>query len=174
MSDNLAGNDINAPDETDDRAYLGALQGRGFTVGFIDEVNGPASDECPGFHPSRHELEVLAKYWFDRRLSVVTRCWLHDQYGSDYIRIPHYADRRLDRIENILGEEQFSALVQEVKEKHRRALGDEAWEAFKRGDTEWRDQELARIYAGIEREQDENNALSCGPQANMDCEPPPF
>ena len=32
-------------------------------IGYVDEVNGPGSEEVSGFVPTRHELIQLVKYW---------------------------------------------------------------------------------------------------------------
>ena len=130
----------------DDRDFLGPWVGSGMVVGFVDEVNGPGSVEFSDYHPSRYELGILAKHWLDVRLSTLTFCWFYAYSGSTEIRILPYSERRLVRIAAILGDETYKRLVGEVKDKYRQRCGDEAWEAFQRNDTVWRDRDLDRFY----------------------------
>ena len=77
--------------------------------------------------------------------------------GSRESRILHYASRRLGRLEAILGKDDMDKVEQEVEEKCRRKWGEETWDAFNRDDTEWRDRELARIYAESDSDDEARN-----------------
>jgi hypothetical protein len=160
MNHHSEGNDIEAPEEREDWEGLGAIQEGDWAFGFDDEVDEPESVECPDFHPSRHELEVLAKYWRDSQLRELTFCWLWDVYGYSYFCVAANAGSRICRIAEILGEDRVHELAREVEQEYRKKLGDDAWGAFRRGDTEWRDRELDRIHAEIDRERQTNKSPS--------------
>ena len=66
----------------DDRTGLGYIQENGIVIGLVDPVNGPGSAECSDYHPTRHELAVLARYWMDQQLDSVTSVWLLRCIGS--------------------------------------------------------------------------------------------
>jgi hypothetical protein len=105
----------------------------------MDEVHGPGSVQHSDYHPTIHELKVIAKYWLEQELSVCAEFWFSRQVGSHEWRLELYASRRVARIADIIGEEEIKKLVREVEEEERQRIGDEAWDAFCRDDQEWLD-----------------------------------
>jgi len=51
------------------------------------DYNGPGTVECSDYHPTRHELTILARYWLDQRFDVATWCWFCACVGSSEMRI---------------------------------------------------------------------------------------
>jgi hypothetical protein len=143
--------------DTDDRDDLGFMGGPKFAIGYVEEVNGRGSEECPGYPASRFELTILARHWMTELFFNQLWCWRYAMSGSRESRILHYASRRLGRLEAILGKDDMDKVEQEVEEKCRRKWGEETWDAFNRDDTEWRDRELARIYAESDSDDEARN-----------------
>jgi hypothetical protein len=61
------------------------------------------------------------------------------------------------RLEAILGEDDMAKVEKEVEEEYRKKWSEETWDAFSRNDTEWRDRELARIYAESDSDDEARN-----------------
>ena len=81
----------------------------GSVIGYVESVNGKEAEGCFGFEATRHELKVLAKYWY-RELTDIDLLWLFNQTaGSTEWRTAKYATRRIARIRTMIGD-----LVDEV------------------------------------------------------------
>jgi hypothetical protein len=147
-------------EDGDDREGLGYSGGVGFTIGYVDEVNGRGSTECPDYRPSRHELAILARHWFRKNYDDATNCWLYAYSGSSESRRLSYSHRRLNRIGAILGEEEMDKIGQEVDAMCRKEWGEEVWEAFLRHDDQWRDNFLDKAGLGGSPMTDDQPAVS--------------
>jgi hypothetical protein len=120
-------------------------EGLGFTqigqcsIGFVDEISGTGAAECPTFVPTHKELLELARYWSRELLHCDTVCFLYGYSGSSEWRLIEYANRRLERIADILGDDNVKAIFTEVENEFRTKWGESAWELYKSGDCEERD-----------------------------------
>lgn len=131
---------------TEDNTNLGAWCGRGSTMGFVDEVNGPRAEECQEYNPSRFELQLLARHWAEVILNYEIDWFLHATSGSTSIRRKPYAQRRLARIEEIIGADAINKIVEQLEEEARGRIGEEKWQIFQLGD----DQEWERVREEVE------------------------
>ncbi len=131
---------------TEDNKDLGAWCGRGSTMGFVDEVNGPRAEECQEYNPSRFELHLLAHHWAEVILDYEIDWFLHAISGSTSIRRRPYAQRRLARIEEIIGADAMNKIVKQLEEEARGRIGEEKWQIFQSGD----DQEGERVREEVE------------------------
>jgi len=122
----------------EDNDALMPIRGRGFIIGYVDEVNGTGAEEVDSFTPTRHELIQLAKYWENERLGI---CWFEfvtGQYGSTETRLKYFARDRIESIGDAIGEADICKALDEVDEKFRSEVGERLWQIFCRGDeTEW-------------------------------------
>jgi hypothetical protein len=109
-----------------------------FVVGHVPEVNGSEAFEVPEFVPTKHELIEIAKYWFQRRLD--NRFWFFEtaQTGSSEWRTNVYAVRRINRMAEIVPEQELDQAIEEVERdfKQERKISDEDWDIFKNGTQE--------------------------------------
>jgi hypothetical protein len=126
---------LEAADRPDSEG-LGFWGDQRFTVGFVDEVNGPGSCNCPDYVPTKYEVLQLAASWWDQALDTRAFMLVTGQVGSSDWRIAEYAERRVDRIASILGDETVNKAVAGVERKWQRRLGDRAWEALQSGTEE--------------------------------------
>jgi len=123
-------------------------EGLGFTqigqcsIGFVDEISGTGAAECPTFVATHKELLELARYWARELLHCETYCFLYGYSGSSEWRLIEYANRRLERIADILGDDNVKAIFTEVEAEFRTKWGEPAWELYKSGDYELRDRLL--------------------------------
>ena len=102
----------------------------GSVLGYVEHVNGPQAEACFEFQATRHELMILAGYWY-RELMEIELLWFADQTtGSTEWRTAKYATRRIARIRRMIGDladEAFS----EVDAEFRKLMGEAEWDRFK-------------------------------------------
>jgi hypothetical protein len=124
--------DLNNPETRNaDNEGLGAIHAGPFTVGWVDEVNGPGVEEL-AFMPTRHELFQLVKYWVGVALDIEYFWFLYQQTGSSECRRHAFAWRRINRAAQILGEADVSKAIEEVCDELVKEEGS-AWHVFLRG-----------------------------------------
>lgn len=101
-----------------------------FLRDYFDEVQGLRSEEATGYQPTRHELEILASHWAKTRLAINVFCYLSRQTSSCEGRQRHYADLRLQRLDEVMGKSAVDAVIAEVEEQKRKEIGEEAWRVY--------------------------------------------
>jgi hypothetical protein len=104
----------------------------------INEVNGSEACEVPQFVPTKHELIQIAKYWFQRLLNIQLWFFATGQSGSSEWREDFYAALRIDRIAEIVPEQELNQAIEEVDRdfKQDKKISDEDWNIFKNGTQE--------------------------------------
>jgi len=130
-----------------------------FTIGYVDEVNGAGGQEIPQFVPTRNELVELLKYW--TRVSIDHRYlyFLYRQYCSSGSRRQDFAERRMARIEKLLGEE-ATKVIDGVIAEFGKTEDARLWNIFMNGTAEdWAlvKQELEDFMKQLD-ERDDNNS----------------
>jgi hypothetical protein len=131
-----------------------------FTVGYVEEVNGPDSVEMPEFVPTRYELIQLAKYWATLALDLQFDFFLYGQTGSSEYRLDAFARRRVGWIAEILGREQVDKVIDQAYEEYGKKQDAKAWGIFMTGTPE--EQEAF---------QDEIQRRICEASERADCSP---
>jgi hypothetical protein len=115
---------------------LGCYGGSRFTVGYVDEVNGPGALEMPGFVATKHELIHLVKYWASIRIDI-RFVWFVDQcVGSSETRLESFSGRRITRIAEVLGNDETSAAVQQAYAEYAKGIDPHVWDVFLNGTLE--------------------------------------
>lgn len=97
-------------------------------IGCVDEVNGSSAREVPGFSPTKAELLILARHWEHTFLDRAYFTFTHRQIGSTEMRLVQFAERRVQRVINLLGEEAIRA-VQEARDEFAKN-NPVSWNAF--------------------------------------------
>jgi len=110
-----------------DNDYLGLIG----CVGYVDEVNGAGAQEIPEFVPTRHELLELAKYWQKVCLENRYFWYLEWQVGSTDLRQEAFAQRRLNRIAEALGDDVVKSATDEVWEEFGKTCDPRVWNHFR-------------------------------------------
>ena len=119
---------------------LGYDQYDGGVLGSVDEVNGPGSRVCPGFRPTVEELRILARHWLKISYDLEINFFYTRSTGSTEYRLNEFAMRRLARIEEAIGNGEFTPIESEVCEKYRIKMGERHWEIFMHGSQDERDE----------------------------------
>jgi hypothetical protein len=139
-----------------DSEGLGFWGNQGFTVGYVDEVNGPNSAEMPELVPTRYELIQLAKYWATIALDLRFDYFLYTQTGSSEWRLDAFARRRVGRIGEILGQEEIEKVIAQAYEEYGKKQDPRAWSIFLNGTPEeqqaFQDEIQQKIGEQIERD----------------------
>ena len=131
--------------------------------GNVDEVNGRGAKEIPNFVATRHELFQLAKYWAVTLYEMNFRSFLFSTSGSREIRLGPFAERRIDRIADCIGEALVAQACQEAEEEFARSADPEGWQVFRRGTPEERvafQNKVQREIGGIGEEDDGSGSLT--------------
>ena len=88
-----------------------------------------------GFIPNHRELIEVAKYWAKDILESV---WLFDftypTGGGSIGRERNFANRRINRIRKIVGDEKVDKACEEVRNDFRKGMSDDLWAVFEHGD----------------------------------------
>ena len=114
-----------------DNESLHAYGNHRFIIGYVEKVNGSGAEEIPDFVPTRHELLVLAKYWTQERLEQEFWCFCTQSSGSTEWRLSIYAGRRIDRIADLIAEEEVDCAENDAIAELGRKYGDSIfWSTF--------------------------------------------
>jgi hypothetical protein len=132
---------------TEDNRWL--LPTAGGLIGHVEHVNGPGAQPIENFVATRHELELIARYWIQVALQNEADQYVWQTYGSDWSREMHYAWRRVSKLAAAIGDEFIDRVCAEEKGK----LGDldeqraahEKWMAAKNK------QDRSRFYEDVMR-----------------------
>jgi hypothetical protein len=125
---------------------LGTMPCGRFTVGYVDAISGEDVIEGPTFLVTQYELKQLVLHWMTERLEMDFDYFLHQTGSGSGWRWSKYTTRRLDRLQDILGQESMDALWEEASTAFRKRakLTDEDWRIFRTGSEQeqddWRDE----------------------------------
>lgn len=83
---------------------------------FDDDYDETIKDHlAEGFVPTREELGIIARYYYDRAHSIHYSASSYRQVGSSELRFASFASWRLERIENVLGKTAFDKEIANVE-----------------------------------------------------------
>ena len=114
-----------------DNEYLHANGNHDLIIGYVEKINGSGAEEIPDFVPTRHELLVLAKYWTQERLDQEFWCFCTQSSGSTEWRLWKYARLRIDRIADLIAEEEVDCAINDAIAELGGKYGDDIfWSTF--------------------------------------------
>jgi hypothetical protein len=119
-----------------DAQGLGPRQASPFTVGFVDMVVGKGGLEVPGFVATKHEILQLVRYWATEIIDLDFEFFLYGCVGSSEWRTREFAHRRLDRITNLIGEEEATTAWKQAEQAYSQRVDQRAWKIFMEGTQE--------------------------------------
>jgi hypothetical protein len=96
----------------------------------IPNCDGLKSELCPGYSPTRQELEQLVRYWQWELIDLAFYCFTDDRGGSTELEIAKLCVSKIDALELVLGKESVAEIRDECAEDFRRFVGTEAWEVY--------------------------------------------
>jgi hypothetical protein len=139
---------INQKKHSPDSEGLGFWGNGRWTVGYVDEVNGPEAVEMPGVVATKHELVQLVKYWASIRIDIRFVWFANQCVGSSETRLESFSGRRIARIAEVLGNDETSAAVQQAYAEYAKHIDPRIWDVFLNGTPE----EQTALQEEIERE----------------------
>lgn len=135
-----------------DNAWLEPVLG---CVGHVSEVNGSEAQEVPGIVLTRHELCVVVKYWTTQVIDYeFVDLFCYEQICSGGSRRQEFGERRIARIQDLIGEDAVRRAIDEATAEYGRNLG-ETWRAYRKGTRAERLAFRAKIAAEEEADQGE-------------------
>ena len=102
----------------------------GSVMGYIERVNGGEAEACFEFQATRHELKILARYWYREFMEMELVWFSHRTTGSREWRTAKYATRRLARTRRMIGD-LVDEVIAEVDAEFRKRIGESEWARFK-------------------------------------------
>jgi hypothetical protein len=84
---------------------LGTMAAGPSVIGSVVAINGEGGEELPQFVATRHELKQLAEYWLLERIEHDFDWFVDQTAGSSVWRWSEYINRRLHRLDHVLGAE---------------------------------------------------------------------
>ena len=118
--------EASSPEYPKESEGLGPLGGRGIIIGVCEGVNDSSSALAPQFAPTRYELAVLLRHYF-QELNEIRYLWeLHQQVGSEW-RMELFAGARLNSLWDALGDEGSEKAIATLREEW-----NEKWEELER------------------------------------------
>ena len=118
--------------------------------GYVEAIHGEGGHECDEYRPTRYELQQLARYWATVALDINLDFFLYGQTGSTAIRMRPYAEIRLQRLAEVLGDQAIEKMRAEADEEARRRVGEEYWWVFTDGTPGERDAVLNEHHQSLE------------------------
>jgi hypothetical protein len=129
---------MNGKMHSSDSGGLGVYGNDNFTLGYIDEVNGPGAVEMPGVVATKHELIQLVKYWASIRIDIRFDWFVDQCVGSSDIRLESFSGRRIATIAKVLGDDATSDAVQQAYAEFAKNIDTSIWNVFLNGTPEER------------------------------------
>ena len=116
-------------------------------IGRVQEVNGETAKEVPDFVPTSHELTVLVEYWAAQIIDYNFFLFCYEQTCSQKCRRSDFGQRRVNRIESLIGEAAVQRAIDKALDEYGRGDDSEAWRVFRHGTDEERRLFLSRTEA---------------------------
>ena len=114
-----------------DNGSLQAYGNHDLIFGYVEKVNGSGAEEIPAFVPTRHELLALAKYWIQELLAQEFWCFCTQSSGSTEWRLLKYARLRIERIADLIAEEEVDCAINDAIAEMGGKYGDSIfWSTF--------------------------------------------
>jgi hypothetical protein len=92
----------------------------GGLIGYVEHVNGPGAQPIENCVATRHELELIRRYWVHLAMEYDADVYVYQQTCSRRGREADYAWRRVSKLAAAIGDE----FIERVCSEDKRKLGD--------------------------------------------------
>jgi hypothetical protein len=141
-----------APRLTNDARGLGPRQTRPFAFGVVNMIVGEGGVKVPGFVPTKNETLQLVRYWATEIIDLDFSFFLHGTTGSSEWRTREFANRRLNTISKLIGQQEVSAAVEQATETFAKRVDARAWKVFWEGTKEEQEEFQQFVQEQLERD----------------------
>ena len=119
---------------SEDARGLGPLTGTlgagSISIGLVDSIVGEGGVEVPEFVATKHELLALGRHWATEIIHLDFKYFHYGCTGSSELRTREYANRRLNTISKVIGEEEVRKGFRQAEQFFSKAVGQRAWKIF--------------------------------------------
>jgi hypothetical protein len=89
-----------------------------------------------GFVATKNEVLQLVRYWATEIIRLEFTCFLYAYSGSSEWRTREFANRRLDTIGKLIGQEEVTNAYRQAEQAYGRVVDPQAWGIFMEGTPE--------------------------------------
>jgi hypothetical protein len=146
---------------SEDAQGLGPTRAGSFIIGRVDNIVGEGGAEVAGYTPTRNELLQLARYWFIKIIDLDFTHFLYGCTGSSEWRTRQFANRRLNRIAELIGHDDTTEALEDAKKDYSLRVDQRAWRIFVAGSREEQEALQSEVQARMEQ-QKPGSATQCG------------
>ena len=118
---------------SDDAQNLGPIPVRGVMLGAVDMIVGEGGLEVPEFVVTKQELLELARYWATEITERDFTFFLYGSTGSSEVHSQVFAHRRLNRIRNLIGQDEVAKAFTQAELDFAKRVDQHAWQIFMTG-----------------------------------------
>lgn len=122
--------DSELPDEFDGLGY-GFDRETQTWIGYVDEINGRRGVLCPGFTATLFDLEIIAKHWIATHRDPDHYYFVANEFGNREWRLIRYSERRLMKLQQILGDDRYRRISEQVEADFAEPLDRDLSERFR-------------------------------------------
>jgi hypothetical protein len=109
------------------------MQAGPFAIGVVDVIVGEGGLEVPGFVATKSEILELVRYWATEIIDLDFTFFLYGCTGSSEWRTREFANRRLNTISKLIGEEEVTQAFREAEQAFGKGVDQRAWKIFMEG-----------------------------------------
>jgi len=137
---------------SEDAQGLGPRQTGPFAFGVVDTIVGEGGVEVPGFVPTKNEILQLVRYWATEIIDLDFSFFLHGATGSSEWRTREFANRRLNTISKLIGQQEVTTAVEQATETFAKRVDARAWKVFWEGTKEEQEEFQQYVQEQLERD----------------------
>jgi hypothetical protein len=120
----------------------------------VDEIVGVGGVEVPNFVATKNEILQLVRCWAMEIIDLDFTYFLYGCTGSSEWRTREYANRRLNTIAKVIGEQEVKA-VRQAEQSFGQRVDQRAWKIFTEGTQEEQEHFQQEVQEKLARDTDE-------------------
>jgi hypothetical protein len=135
-----------------DARGLGPRQTGPFAFGVVNMIVGEGGVEVPGFVPTKNEILQLVRYWATEIIGLDFSFFLYGATGSSEWRTREFANRRLNTISKLIGQQEVTTAVEQARETFAKRVDARTWKVFWEGTKEEQEEFQQYVQEQLERD----------------------
>lgn len=121
---------------SEDARGLGPSETGMFVIGLVDSIVGEDGAEVPELVATKYESLVLVRHWATEIIDLDFMYFLYGCTGSSEWRTRVYANRRLNTLANVIGDEEVTKAFRQAEDAFGKSVDQRAWKIFMEGTKE--------------------------------------
>jgi hypothetical protein len=140
---------------SEDARGLGPRQVGPIMIGVVDMIVGDGGVEVPSFLATKNEILQLVRYWAKEIIDSDFVFFLYGATGSSEWRTREFANRPLNTISKLIGEEEVTKAFRQTEQAIAKEVGPEAWRIFTKGTKEEQERFQQEVQERLARDTEE-------------------